>query len=280
MLKNIILSAMLLSAACGINAQDKQLVILHTNDTHSCIMPLNPNLADTTKANRGGFVRRATMISEERAKNPRLLLIDSGDFSQGSPYYTLFKGDVEIGLMNEMKYDASTIGNHEFDFGLENMARLFKRANFPILCSNYDFTGTVLDGIVKPYAIVKRNGIKIGMFAVDPKLDGLVFAKNCKGVKYLDPIGCAQKMADLLKAKGCDLVICVSHLGWKIGGDDDNKLIANTRGIDLVLGGHSHSLLKELVCEKNLDGKPIPVDQNGKNAIYVGKLTLYLNKRK
>lgn len=193
MLKNIILSAMLLSAACGINAQDKQLVILHTNDTHSCIMPLNPNLADTTKANRGGFVRRATMISEERAKNPRLLLIDSGDFSQGSPYYTLFKGNVEIGLMNEMKYDASTIGNHEFDFGLENMARLFKRANFPILCSNYDFTGTVLDGIVKPYAIVKRNGIKIGMFAVDPKLDGLVFAKNCKGVKYLDPIGCAQK---------------------------------------------------------------------------------------
>ena len=263
-----------------LNAQDKQLVILHTNDTHSCVMPLNPNLADTTKANRGGFIRRATMIKEERKNNPKLLLIDSGDFSQGSPYYTLFKGDVEIGLMNEMKYDASTIGNHEFDFGMENMARLFKKAKFPILCANYDFTGTVLQGIVKPYTILKRNGLKIGLFAVDPKLDGLVFAKNCQGVKYLDPVVCAQQMVNILKSKKCDVVICISHLGWNIGGDDDNRLVANTRGIDVVLGGHSHSLLKELVYVKNLDGKEIPIDQNGKNAIYVGKLTLDFNKNK
>ncbi len=263
-----------------LNAQDKQLVILHTNDTHSCVMPLNPNLADTTKANRGGFIRRATMIKEERKNNPKLLLIDSGDFSQGSPYYTLFKGDVEIGLMNEMKYDASTIGNHEFDFGMENMARLFKKAKFPILCANYDFTGTVLQGIVKPYTILKRNGLKIGLFAVDPKLDGLVFAKNCQGVKYLDPVVCAQQMVNILKSKKCDVVICISHLGWNIGGDDDNRLVANTRGIDVVLGGHSHSFLKELVYVKNLDGKEIPIDQNGKNAIYVGKLTLDFNKNK
>lgn len=267
-------------AILTLNAQDKQLVILHTNDTHSCVMPLNPNLADTTKANRGGFIRRATMIKEERKKNPKLLLIDSGDFSQGSPYYTLFKGDVEIGLMNEMKYDASTIGNHEFDFGMENMARLFKKAKFPILCANYDFTGTVLQGVVKPYTILKRNGLKIGLFAVDPKLDGLVFAKNCQGVKYLDPVVCAQQMVNILKSKKCDVIICISHLGWNIGGDDDNKLVANTRGIDLVLGGHSHSFLKDLVYAKNLDGKEIPIDQNGKNAIYVGKLTLNFNKNK
>lgn len=267
-------------AILTLNAQDKQLVILHTNDTHSCVMPLNPNLADTTKANRGGFIRRATMIKEERKKNPKLLLIDSGDFSQGSPYYTLFKGDVEIGLMNEMKYDASTIGNHEFDFGMENMARLFKKAKFPILCANYDFTGTVLQGVVKPYTILKRNGLKIGLFAVDPKLDGLVFAKNCQGVKYLDPVVFAQQMVNILKSKKCDVIICISHLGWNIGGDDDNKLVANTRGIDLVLGGHSHSFLKDLVYVKNLDGKEIPIDQNGKNAIYVGKLTLNFNKNK
>ncbi len=279
MQKRIFLAVLACFAILALNAQDKQLVILHTNDTHSCVMPLNPNLADTTKANRGGFIRRATMIKEEREKNPELLLIDSGDFSQGSPYYTLFKGDVEIGLMNEMKYDASTIGNHEFDFGLENMARLFKKAKFPILCANYDFTGTVLQGIVKTYTIVKRNGLKIGLFAVDPKLDGLVFAKNCQGVKYLDPVVCAQKMASTLKNKGCDVVICISHLGWNIGGDDDNRLVANTRGIDVVLGGHSHSLLKELVYVKNLDGKEIPIDQNGKNAIYVGKLTLDFNKK-
>ena len=279
MQKRIFLVVLACFTILALNAQDKQLVILHTNDTHSCVMPLNPNLADTTKANRGGFIRRATMIKEEREKNPQLLLIDSGDFSQGSPYYTLFKGDVEIGLMNEMKYDASTIGNHEFDFGLENMARLFKKADFPILCANYDFTGTVLQGIVKPYTIVKRNGLKIGLFAVDPKLDGLVFAKNCQGVKYLDPVVCAQKMVNTLKRKGCDVVICISHLGWNIGGDDDNRLVANTRGIDVVLGGHSHSLLKELVYVKNLDGKEIPIDQNGKNAIYVGKLTLDFNKK-
>lgn len=275
-----ILALLVVCATMGtLHAQDKKLVILHTNDTHSCVMPLNPNLADTTKADRGGFLRRVVMVKEERKKNPELLLIDSGDFSQGSPYYTLFKGDVEVGLMNEMKYDASTIGNHEFDFGMENMARLFKKADFPILCSNYDFTGTPLDGIVKPYTIVKRNGLTIGLFAVDPKTDGLVIAKNCQGIKYLDPVSCAQKMVEKLKGLGCDAIICISHLGWNIGGDDDNKLVANTRGIDLVLGGHSHSLLKELVYVKNLDGKDTPVDQNGKNAIYVAKLTLDFNKK-
>ena len=117
----------------------KQLVVLHTNDTHSCVMPINPNLADTATANRGGFLRRVAMIKQERKANPDLLLFDSGDFSQGSPYYSLFKGDVEVGLMNEMKYDAATIGNHEFDFGIDNMVRIFKMAKFPIVCSNYDF---------------------------------------------------------------------------------------------------------------------------------------------
>ena len=156
----------------------KQLVILHTNDTHSCVMPLSKDLADTLFAGRGGFVRRVAMIKEQRAQNPNLLLFDSGDFSQGSPYYTLYKGDVEIGLMNEMGYDAATIGNHEFDFGMDNMVRIFKKAKFPILCSNYDFSGTKLKDIVKPWAIIKRNGVKIGLFALCPKLAGLVSTKN------------------------------------------------------------------------------------------------------
>ena len=263
----------------SVSAQRK-LMILHTNDTHSCIMPLNTSLTDTMLAGRGGFLRRVAMIKEERKKHPDLLLFDSGDFSQGSPYYTLFKGDVEIGLMNEMGYDASTVGNHEFDFGLENMARIFKKAKFPILCANYDFTGTPLEGIVKPYTIIKRNGVKIGVFGIDPEMDGLVIHKNYEGVKYLDPVSSAEKIASLLKNKlKCDDVICISHLGWGLKGMDDQRMIAGSRNIDLVLGGHSHTYFETLKYAKNLDGKEIPVDQNGKNAVFVGRLILNFDKK-
>ncbi|MGP1351501.1 MAG: bifunctional metallophosphatase/5'-nucleotidase [Hoylesella marshii] len=263
------------------SAQKKQLVILHTNDTHSCIMPLSVNLSDTLVAGRGGFVRRATMLQEERKKHPDLLLFDSGDFSQGSPYYTLYRGDVEIELMNEMQYTASTVGNHEFDFGMENMARLFRKARFPILCSNYDFTGTVLEGLVKPYMTFRHNGVKIGVFALDPELDGLVFSKNCQGVKYLDPIRVANDMAMMLKKqKKCDVVICISHLGWNLHGIDDTEVIAGSRNIDLVLGGHSHTYFHTLQYVKDLDGREVPVDQNGKHAVYVGKIVLTLDKGK
>ena len=162
-----------------IMAKQKRLVILHTNDTHSTILPVSNQLPDTVKAGRGGFLRRIAMLKEERQKNPDLLLFDSGDFSQGSAYYTMFKGDVEVGLMNMMGYDAATIGNHEFDFGLDNMARIFRMATFPIVCTNYDFTGTPCEGLVKPYVILKRNGVKIGVFALAPKMEGLVSAKNC-----------------------------------------------------------------------------------------------------
>ena len=195
----------------------KQLVILHTNDTHSTIFPLNVNLDDKDLAGRGGFLRRINMIKEQRQQYPDLLLFDSGDFSQGSGYYTLFKGDVEVGLMNEMKYDAATIGNHEFDFGLENMARIFRQAKFPIVCSNYDCTGTILEDLVKPYITIKRDGVKIGVFALCPPLKGLVFDGNCEGLTFLDPAETAQKYIDLLRRQEkCDIVICLSHLGWAV----------------------------------------------------------------
>ena len=270
--------AMALFALSGQAKKHKQLVILHTNDTHSTIFPLNIEFPDTMKAGRGGFLRRIAMLKEERQKHPDLLYFDSGDFSQGSGYYTLFKGDAEIGLMNQMGVDASTIGNHEFDFGLDNMARIFKQANFPILCANYDFTGTPVEGLTKPWIIIKRNGVKIGVFAVCPKLKGLVSDKNCLGVRYLDPAKVALKTATMLKKeKKCDVVICISHLGWESNrGEDDLYMIQNSRNIDLVLGGHTHTYMPSLEYEKNLDGKPIPVDQNGKHAIYVGKLILDL----
>ena len=257
----------------------KELTILHTNDTHSTIYPLSENLNDTSKAGRGGFIRRIAMLKEERQKNPDLLYFDSGDFSQGSAYYNEFKGEVEVQLMNRMKVDAATIGNHEFDFGLDNMARLFRMANFPIVCANYDFTGTPVEGLVKPWIIIKRNGVKIGVFGLSPQLDGLVEKHNCEGVKYLDPVAKALEVATLLKKKKkCDMVICISHLGWDTDLDDDIEMAAGTRYIDLVLGGHSHTYFEELRYVKNLDGQNVPVDQNGKHGLWIGKMVVNLAK--
>lgn len=258
--------------------KNKQLVILHTNDTHSQILPVNTQLPDTMKAGRGGFLRRIAMLKEERKKNPNLLYFDSGDFFQGSAYFTMFKGEVEVGLMNLMGIDAATIGNHEFDNGLENMAAVFRKAKFPIVCANYDFTGTPVAGLVKPYVIIKREGVKIGVFGLSPKMKGLVSDKNCVGVKYLDPAQVALETATMLKQKEkCDMVICISHLGWNSNrGEDDQYMIQGSRNIDLVLGGHTHTYFRQLEYENNMDGRPVPVDQNGKAACFIGRLVVDL----
>jgi len=279
MRNHIILSFMIcLLSFSPAGARQKQLVVLHTNDTHSTIMPVSDQLPDTVKAGRAGALRRIAMLQEERAKDPDLLLFDSGDFSQGSAYYTMFKGEVEIGLMNRMGYDAVTIGNHEFDFGLENMARMFRMATFPVVCTNYDFTGTPCEGLVKPYIILKRKGVRIGVFALAPKMAGLVAPKNCVGVKYLDPAQVALETATMLKKeKKCDVVICLSHLGWNSNRDEDDQyMVARSRYIDLVLGGHTHTYFKRLEYLNDLDGRPVPVDQNGKHAVFVGRMVLNL----
>ena len=186
----------------------KQIVILHTNDTHSQIVPVPKYENEGNTSCRGGFVRRVAVVNEERKKEPDLLLFDSGDFSQGSTYYTLFRGDVEVGLMNMMGYDAATLGNHEFDFGIENLARVAKMAKFPLVCANCDFTGTMCEGLIKPYVIIKRKGLKIGVFGLAPKIQGLVMQQNIQGVKYLDPYTTANEIARKLKEdEKCDLVV-------------------------------------------------------------------------
>ena len=277
-LRLIIFMALLSVVSVGAKTK-KQLVVLHTNDVHSCIMPLNENLDNKDLAGRGGFVRRVNMIKEQRALHPDLLFFDSGDFSQGSGYYTLFKGDVEVGLMNQMGYDAVTIGNHEFDFGLENMARLFRIANFPIVCSNYDFTGTPCDGLVKDYITINRNGLKIGVFALGAPLKGLVANHNCEGVKFLDPAETAKKYVKLLrKQEKCDVVICLSHLGWEISEYPDQQFIREIDGCDLVLGGHTHTYMPTLEYAPDKTGKMIPDDQNGKHGVFIGKLVLTFQK--
>lgn len=268
--------------AGSVSAQaDKELLIFHTNDMHSRVEPFSDDYQDTLLAGKAGMVRRATFISRQRKEHPDLLLFDSGDFSQGTPYYNMFKGEVEIKLMNAMKYDAGTIGNHEFDFGLDNMARLFKMADFPIVCANYDVRGTVLEGLVKEYTVIEREGVRIGVFGLGAPLDGLVAAHCYGNVKYEDPVSEAQRIADILKnQEKCDLVICLSHLGWREDQFSDIELIENTRNIDVVLGGHSHSYFTEPKFYKNLDGVDVPVQQMGKNAAFVGKMVLKLQKNR
>lgn len=274
----IIFMALLSVVSVGAKTK-KQLVVLHTNDVHSCIMPLNENLDNKDIAGRGGFIRRVNMIKEQRALHPDLLFFDSGDFSQGSGYYTLFKGDVEIGLMNQMGYDAATIGNHEFDFGLDNMARIFSKANFSIVCSNYDFTGTPCEGLVKDYITINRNGLKIGVFGLGAPLKGLVANPNCEGVKFLDPAETAKKYIKLLrKQEKCDVVICLSHLGWEISDYPDQQFIREIDGCDLVLGGHTHTYMPTLEYAPDKTGKMIPDDQNGKHGVFIGKLVLTFQK--
>lgn len=257
----------------------KQLVILHTSDTHSRIEPIDPHAADRY-AGMGGVVRRATFLKDFRAGNPDVLLFDCGDISQGTPYYNLFQGEVEVKMMNLMGYDAMTIGNHEFDFGLDNMARLFRMADFPVVCANYDVTGTVLEGLVKPYVVLNRDGMKIGVFGLSPKMEGLVQADKCEGVVYNDPIAAAQEVTDRLRAQeGCDVVICLSHLGFRIKNEVcDEKLAAETKGIDVILGGHSHTFMEKPAFYLNAEGKSVPVLHTGKSGIFVGELDLTLTK--
>ena len=247
--------------------------IVHTNDTHSCVMPVNPNSSDTALAAKGGFVRRAALEHELSAEDPDLLLFDCGDFSQGSAYYNLFKGEVEVGLMNAMKYDAVTIGNHEFDFGLDNMARIYRLAGFPVVCANYHVEGTVLEGLVKPYVVLERKGLRIGVFGLGTQLEGMVASDNYKGVTYEDPVSAANRVATLLKEKEhCDLVVCLSHLGWDIDGVDDTEVVPATHHIDVMLGGHSHTLFEKPLVLKNAAGKNVYCNQMGKHGRYVGML--------
>ena len=257
----------------------KDLYLFHTNDMHSRVEPFPEDYQDTLLAGKAGMVRRVTFIKQQRELHPDLLLFDCGDFSQGTPYYNIYRGEVEVRLMNEMCYDAGTIGNHEFDFGLENMARLFRLADFPIVCANYDVTGTVLEGLVKEYVVLRRKGMKIGVFGLGTQLEGLVAKESYGGVKFEDPVSEAQRIADLLRTEEkCDVVICLSHLGWQGELYSDIELIENTRGIDVVLGGHSHSYFEAPVYYKNLDGVEIPLQQMGKHAAFVGKMVLTLQK--
>ena len=271
----LFLLCLALSFTFSIFAQDtKEVIILQTSDVHSRIEPINQK--GDRYYNKGGFVRRAAFLEEFRKDHKNVLLFDCGDISQGTPYYNMFRGEVEVKLMNEMGYDAMTIGNHEFDFDVDNMARIFKMDDFPVVCANYNLDATVLKDIVKPYVVLEKYGLRIGVFGLGTQPEGMIQANKCEGVVYEDPIRVSNEIATLLKEEeGCDLVVCLSHLGIQM----DEHLVAGTHNIDVILGGHSHTFMEGPKTYLNMDGKEVPVMHTGKNGVRVGRLDLTLKHK-
>ena len=267
----------LLSSVVACSPTDAYITILHTNDTHSQVEPIEAGKRD---GNHAGYARRMGIIEQERAKTPNVLLVDAGDFSQGTPYFNLFHGRVEVDAMNRMGYDAVTLGNHDFDNGLDTLAAVLKDAQFAVVSANYDVQGTALEGIVKPYVILRRGGMKIGIFGLGVNPKGLVAEKNFAPAKYLEPIPVAQEISTLLKEQHhCDLVVCLSHMGTFAHGDkpSDTLLAQSTRCIDVIIGGHTHKIVTNHYVA-NLDGDSVLLAQMGKSGARIGKITLKMGE--
>lgn len=266
-----------------VQAKDDEikLTILHTNDVHSRIEPFP--MGGGRNQGLGGVARRSTLLQQIRQAERNVLLLDAGDMFQGTPYFNMFDGQVELELMSKMGYDAGTFGNHEFDNGLEGLLKHFDKAKFPFVTSNYDFSGTVMEGKTKDFIVLKRQGLRIGVFGIGIKLDGMVDPKNHEGVDYLDPIDTAKRMVEILKGQHkCDMVICLSHIGYRYTTDQVSDLVlaASTQDIDLIIGGHTHTFLDEPAEVRNLKGEITLVNQTGFGGINLGRVDFYFNKRK
>ena len=248
------------------------ITILHTNDTHSQVEPLEPGKRD---ANCAGYARRMGFINQERTIDPDLLLFDAGDFSQGTPYFNFYHGRIEVDAMNKMGYDAITLGNHEFDYGVDTLASVLQEAQFHVVCANYDVSNSPLENIVKPYTIIRRKNLRIGVFGIGINPKGLISEKNFSPLHYLPPIESAQQTANTLKEKKrCDLVICLSHQGTHLG---DIELAQATRNIDIIIGGHTHKVVENLYI-KNLDGDSVLLAQVGKSGARIGKIRVEMTE--
>ena len=261
----------------------RHITILHTNDTHSQIEPFEAN--HHRHANKGGVARRAVMVEQVRKENPNTLLLDAGDIFQGTPYFNYFGGELEFKLMSMLKYDAATLGNHDFDNSIEGFHKQLPHAKFDFVCANYDFKNTVLDDIVKPYKIFYRDGIKIGVFGLGIELNDLVNPRLYKETKYLDPVTVSQDITTKLKTvEKCDLIICLSHLGYYYKNNPDKisdlNLAKITKNIDLIIGGHTHTFLPKPTLVKNLDDKNILVNQVGAYGVHLGRIDFYFDENK
>lgn len=256
-----------------------KITILHTNDTHSRIEPF-PN-EDPRYPNMGGFARRAALVKEIRRNEENVLLFDAGDVFQGSPYFNYYEGELEFKLMSEMGYNAGTIGNHEFDNGLESLAKQMQFATFPFICSNYDFSNTPLQGKTLPYKVFELDGVKIGVFGLGIELQGLVLDWAFGNTKYIDPAIKAAEMSYTLKKElKCDIVICLSHIGFSYQTKkvSDISIAKQSKNIDIIIGGHSHTFLDKPVIFRNSDGKEVIIAQVGWGGIKLGRIDFYLKK--
>ncbi len=263
--------------------KETKITILHTNDVHSHIDPFGPE--DGRNPNKGGVARRATLVQAIRNENPNTLLLDAGDIFQGTPYFNYYGGELEFKLMSKLKYDAATIGNHDFDNGIDGLYAQLPHAEFDFLSANYDFSNTILDTHVKPYKVFNKNGIKIGVFGLGIMLDGLVLKNLYKETIYLDPTEIAQDMSRILKEEEhCDLIICLSHLGYHYSEyserPSDLKLAASTKNIDLIIGGHTHTFLHKPTITKNAEGKNVLVNQVGCYGINLGRIDFFFDSNR
>ena len=256
-----------------------KITILHTNDMHSRIEPFSSGKFKGF----GGMAQRASIIKEIRKKETNVLLFDAGDIFQGTPYFNYYGGEIEFKLMSEMNYDAATLGNHDFDNGLDGLKKQLKHASFPFLSSNYDFKNTILRNKFKSYKVFEKQGVKIGVFGLGIKLDGLVPKELYKETKYIDPILVANKVSDKLKNKlNCDLVICLSHLGLEYQSNkvSDIMVAKNTKNIDLIIGGHTHTFLEKPIITTNLENKKVIINQVGWGGINIGKIDFIFKQNK
>lgn len=285
-IKQSVLASGVISLSTGIiplmtsdSKYSKRITILHTNDVHSHIEPFPQNHGKYP--NRGGVSRRFALIEKIRKENPNTLILDAGDSFQGTPYFNFYGGELEFKLMSKMGYHASTIGNHEFDNGMDNITAQLQHAKFDMLNANYDLTNTSLNGFVKPHQIYEIDGIKIGVFGLGIELEGLVSENMYKETKYLNPLEIAQDQIKVLKNDyQCDLIICLSHLGYQYKSDkiDDIKLAEQTQDINLIIGGHTHTFLDKPTQVLNKSGKVTLVNQVGWAGLNLGKIDFYFNE--
>jgi 5'-nucleotidase len=256
-----------------------RITILHTNDVHSRVEAF-PN-DGSRNAGLGGASKRAALISKLRAENTHVLLLDAGDIFQGTPYFNFFNGEIEMKLMTEMGYDAATIGNHDFDNGIDGLEKQLIHANFPLLNVNYNFADTIMNGKTKDFIIKKFEDVKIGIFGVGIELQGLVPSELYGNTVYLDPIKAAQKTINHLKnEEGCDYVICLSHLGYRYRDNtvSDIVLANNTQDLDLIIGGHTHTFMREPELVINEAGEKVVINQVGWAGIMLGRLDVTFEK--
>jgi 5'-nucleotidase len=259
----------------------KKLTILHTNDVHSRLDPFP--MDGGRLQGMGGVAARASIINKIRVEEDNVLLLDAGDMLQGTPYFNMYKGEPEIKAMSMMGYDACTMGNHDFDAGVEGFANLLPHAQFQVLTANYDFTHTPLEHKTKPYIIIKKDGLKIGVFGVGVELDGLVSAAAYGNTKYVEPLPVANRIAEHLKRKeNCDLVICLSHLGYEYDNEkiSDKILARESYYIDVIIGGHTHTFLNEPVKVMNKNGGETIINQVGWGGVNLGRLDFVFGSKK